>query len=37
MMTLKAARINRNLTQEEAAKMLEISTETLANYEQGKT
>lgn len=37
MVTLKAARINKNLTQEEAAKALEIAPETLANYEQGKT
>lgn len=33
--TLKAARINKNLTQAEAAKMLGISEKTLANYEKG--
>ena len=31
--TLKSARINKNLTQVEAAKKLGISTETLSNYE----
>ena len=34
--TLKAARINRNLTQSEAAQALGISVSTLANYEQGR-
>lgn len=33
--TLKAARINKSLTQAEAAKMLGISEKTLANYEKG--
>ncbi len=36
-MTLKGARANKNLTQAEAAKILGISTETLSNYERGKT
>lgn len=36
-MTLKAARINKGLTQETAAKLLEISKESLSNYENGKT
>jgi len=35
--TLKACRVNRNLTQREAAKKLGITKESLANYEQGKT
>ncbi len=34
---LKAARINKNLTQEEAAKQLGISKYTLSNYERGKS
>ena len=35
--TMKAARINANLTQEQAAKALEITKGTLASYEMGKT
>lgn len=35
--TLKSARVNKNLTQAEAAKILGISTETLSNYERGKS
>lgn len=35
--TLKAARVNKNLTQRQAAKMLGISESTLFNYEKGKT
>lgn len=35
--TLKAARVNANLTQKEAAKRLEISKGTLASYEMYKT
>lgn len=35
--TLRAARINRNMTQREAAKELGISKGTLASYEQGVT
>lgn len=34
-MTLKAARINRNLTAKEAAEKLGISVETLSNWEKG--
>lgn len=34
---LKAARVNANLTQNEAAKRLNISKATLQNYENGKT
>ncbi len=36
-MTLKAARVNAGLIQSEAAKMLNISKATLANYEKYKT
>ena len=35
--TLKAIRINKGETQEEAAKGIGISVETLANYEKGAT
>ena len=35
--TLKAARVNANLTQTEAAKQLGISKGTLANYEMYRT
>lgn len=35
--TLKAARVNKNLTQKDAASALGISEESLRNYEQGKT
>lgn len=34
-MTLKAARINRNLSQKEAAKALKVSNKTLWNWENG--
>lgn len=36
-MTLRALRVNTGLTQEEAAKKLLVSKETLANWENGKT
>nr|DAQ49088.1 MAG TPA: Repressor protein CI [Caudoviricetes sp.] len=36
-MTLKAIRINKKLSQEEAAKRIGISVDTLSNYERGKT
>lgn len=36
-LTLKAARVNKGLTQKEAAKMLGIAVDTLVNYEAGKT
>lgn len=36
-MTLKAARVNKGLTQKEAAECLEISLNTLSNYECGKS
>jgi transcriptional regulator with XRE-family HTH domain len=35
--TLKACRVNRNLTQAEAAKALGVTEDTLANYEAGRT
>lgn len=34
--TLKAARVNRNLNQKEAARLIGISVSTLQNYESGK-
>lgn len=34
---LKAARVNANLSQDEAAERLNISKATLQNYESGKT
>nr|WP_248004657.1 helix-turn-helix transcriptional regulator [Ruminococcus sp. 1001270H_150608_F2]DAN71724.1 MAG TPA: Helix-turn-helix XRE-family like protein [Caudoviricetes sp.] len=36
-MTLKTARVAKNLTQVEAAKKIGISVDTLANYEVGKS
>jgi DNA-binding XRE family transcriptional regulator len=36
-LTLKALRVNENLTQEEAAKKVGVSKYTWANYEVGKT
>jgi transcriptional regulator with XRE-family HTH domain len=36
-MTLKTARVAKNLTQAEAAKKIGISVDTLANYEVGKS
>lgn len=36
-MTLKAARINKGLTQKEAAEKIGISVFTLGNYERGKS
>lgn len=35
--TLKALRMNKKYNQEEAAKLIGVSTETLANYEKGTT
>ena len=35
--TLKAARVNANLSQKEAAKALDIAPSTLRNWESGKT
>ena len=35
--TLAAARVNAGLSQDEAAKRLNISKETLSNYERGKS
>lgn len=36
-LTLKALRVNKSLTQEEAAKAIGVSKYTWSNYEQGKT
>lgn len=36
-MTLKAIRINKGLSQEEAARSIGVSEDTLSNYERGKT
>lgn len=35
--TLKSARVNKNLTQAQAAKLLGITEYTLSNYERGKS
>lgn len=35
--TLKAARVNKGMTQAEAAKALGVSVDTLGNYEKGKS
>lgn len=35
--TLKAARINKGLSQEDAAKLIGVSVDTLGNYERGIT
>lgn len=35
--TLKAARLNKRYDQNEAAKLIGISPDTLSNYERGKT
>lgn len=37
VITLKSARVNAGLTQAEAAKLLGVGVDTLANYERGKT
>ena len=36
-LTLKAIRVNKGLTQEEASNGIGVSVETLANYEKGNT
>ena len=36
-LTLKAARINKGLSQEEAARLIGVGTDTLGNYERGVT
>lgn len=36
-LTLKAIRINKGLSQEEAAKKLGVSRDTLSNWERGET
>jgi transcriptional regulator with XRE-family HTH domain len=35
--TLKAARVNKRLTQHKAASLLGLSVDTLSNYERGKS
>lgn len=35
--TLKSARVNKNLTQEEAAKLIGVNSDTLRRYEKGTT
>ena len=35
--TLKSARTNKNMTQEEAAKALNVTKKTLGSWEKGKT
>lgn len=35
--TLKAARVNKGLTQLEAAKLLNVSKDTVGNWERGKS
>lgn len=35
--TLKSARVNKNLTQVEAAKLIGVTVDTLSNYERGKS
>ena len=37
IMTMKAARVNADLTQDQASKALKISKNTLSNYENYKT
>ena len=37
LITLKAARVNKGLTQKEAAKQLKINVSTLVSYESGKS
>jgi len=36
-MTLKSARVNKNLTQAQAAELIGIRADTLSNYERGKS
>lgn len=36
-MTLKAARVNKGLTQKQAASLLGVSEATIVNYERGKS
>lgn len=35
--TLKSARVNKGLTQAQAAELIGITTDTLSNYERGKS
>lgn len=36
-MTLKSARVNKNLTQAQAAALIGVRVDTLSNYERGKS
>ena len=36
-MTLRAARVNKGLSQKEAAELLGVSKDTIGNWEKGKT
>lgn len=36
-LTLKAARVNKGLSQKEAAKMIGVTKETIGNWERGKS
>lgn len=36
-MTLKSARVNKGLTQVQAAELIGVTTDTLSNYERGKS
>lgn len=36
-LTLKAARVSKNLTQKEAAKLIGVTEDTIRSYEHGKT
>lgn len=35
--TLKSARVNKDLTQAQAAKLIGVTVDTLSNYERGKS
>lgn len=35
--TLKSARVNKNLTQAKAAELIGVTVDTLSNYERGKS
>jgi putative transcriptional regulator len=36
-LTLKAARVNKHLTQRDVAQILDVSVDTVGNWERGKT
>lgn len=37
MLSMKAARVNKRMTQEEAAKLIGVAKNTISNWEVGKT